>query len=447
VSSGNDYQKAGISAPALRRGRTLRRRHDDYGVEAAAGFSKSAPVLDLLAPGDLITAAVPGGRYASLRGTSMAAPHVAGAVAALRSRMPSASADAIEQALEATGKAVADPGNGLAKPRINVHAALGALGGSTGWRPWAGRGGALAAFPECEAAGARTDCWAPGAGGSLLWNRTEDGNAWSGWADLGGSVEATPECVVAAGGGRIDCFATTTAKRLAQITFDGTAWGGWVDRGGSVTGRPSCVPAAASGPALDCFATGTDKALWRLAFDGTAWKPWQKVGGGATTTLRPECVRRDAHVECFVVDGSKRLKVRRLTGGSWASWRTLGSGFGFVPHCLVSGSKMDCFAQSADHQLLAGYFDGKNWATWRKLGGDVRTQPYCNRLSTGFECYATTAAGALVRRAREGSSWRAWENLGGAVQQRPTCIARNGGARVDCLARGLDNNLQQRSYY
>jgi hypothetical protein len=33
------------------------------------------------------------------------------------------------------------------------------------------------------------------------------------------------------------------------------------------------------------------------------------------------------------------------------------------------------------------------------------------------------------------------------VQQKPICLVRNAGARIDCMARGQDNTLQQRSYY
>jgi subtilase family serine protease len=50
---------------------------------------------DLAAPGDAITSTVPGG-YATLSGTSMASPHVAGAVAVLRSINPAFTVDELE---------------------------------------------------------------------------------------------------------------------------------------------------------------------------------------------------------------------------------------------------------------------------------------------------------------------------------------------------------------
>ena len=54
----------------------------------------------------------------------MAAPHVAGAVAALRSVRNDLTVDQIEHALESTGVSITDPRNNLTHPRINLEAAV-----------------------------------------------------------------------------------------------------------------------------------------------------------------------------------------------------------------------------------------------------------------------------------------------------------------------------------
>jgi subtilisin family serine protease len=54
----------------------------------------------------------------------MAAPHVAGAVAALRSVKNDLTVDQIEQALKSTGVSITDTRNNLTRPRINVGAAV-----------------------------------------------------------------------------------------------------------------------------------------------------------------------------------------------------------------------------------------------------------------------------------------------------------------------------------
>jgi subtilisin family serine protease len=82
--------------------------------------SNSADYLDLLAPGALITAA---GRTSG--GTSQAAPHVAGALAVLRSAFPLESLDTTLSRLTSNGDNIFDPRNGIVTSRVNLWAALG----------------------------------------------------------------------------------------------------------------------------------------------------------------------------------------------------------------------------------------------------------------------------------------------------------------------------------
>ena len=94
------------------------------------GFSNSAYFLDMLAPGGGITAAVPGGGYATWWGTSMATPHVAGTFALIRAQEPAMSVVDIQSLLSATGDTVIDGRNGLGFVRLNAGAAITELQGS-----------------------------------------------------------------------------------------------------------------------------------------------------------------------------------------------------------------------------------------------------------------------------------------------------------------------------
>ena len=97
-------------------------------TDTTALFSNGAPGrLTLLAPGVDVTAAVPGGT-ATLTGTSMAAPHVAGALAVLAQASPGVPLDAMLAWVRATGQPVTDPRTGAVTPRVCLDAALG-LGG------------------------------------------------------------------------------------------------------------------------------------------------------------------------------------------------------------------------------------------------------------------------------------------------------------------------------
>jgi len=93
-----------------------------------SSFSNSASFLNLLAPGGGISSSVPGAGFETWSGTSMASPHVAGAWAILKQRVPAASVTQVLEALTSTGLAVTDARNRIVSPLIKVDAALAALG-------------------------------------------------------------------------------------------------------------------------------------------------------------------------------------------------------------------------------------------------------------------------------------------------------------------------------
>ncbi len=90
-------------------------------------FSNHADLVDLMAPGGSIRSSVPGGGFDSFNGTSMAAPHVAGAFALLWDGARDSNVGEIEEALRVTGVSVTRAW--ITKPRIQVDDALAALRG------------------------------------------------------------------------------------------------------------------------------------------------------------------------------------------------------------------------------------------------------------------------------------------------------------------------------
>jgi Subtilase family len=90
-------------------------------------FSNSASFVSVLAPGAAITAA-----NITMTGTSQASPHVAGALAVLRSAFPSEALNATVARVTDTGPQITDPRNGVVKHRLDLNAALGLAGGGGG---------------------------------------------------------------------------------------------------------------------------------------------------------------------------------------------------------------------------------------------------------------------------------------------------------------------------
>jgi subtilisin family serine protease len=119
AASGNEYWSDALSWPAAIEGAVSVGAVN--GSDSVANFSNSANFLDLLAPGVNITA----GGLSNYSGTSMAAPHVAGAVAILAAADPSDSPDQIINTLKNTGVSITDNRNNLDFPRIDLAAALG----------------------------------------------------------------------------------------------------------------------------------------------------------------------------------------------------------------------------------------------------------------------------------------------------------------------------------
>ena len=124
IAAGNNYSSNGISSPACISTAVSVGSTDD--TDAISSFSNESAALSLHAPGSSITSSVPGTGTATWNGTSMATPHVAGAMAVLKQKAADLGVDVsignLVSALQQTGAGMTE--GRFQVPRIQVDAAL-----------------------------------------------------------------------------------------------------------------------------------------------------------------------------------------------------------------------------------------------------------------------------------------------------------------------------------
>lgn len=127
AASGNSGSTSGISLPACISG--VISVASSTKSDTVSGFGNRNSITDLIAPGSSISSTVPGG-YATFSGTSMATPHVAGAIALLQQFKKDESNISLtpsqaESALKQTGVGIFDSSTGITFKRIDVFKAMG----------------------------------------------------------------------------------------------------------------------------------------------------------------------------------------------------------------------------------------------------------------------------------------------------------------------------------
>jgi subtilisin family serine protease len=237
-------------------------------TDVVSSGSNSAFFLSLLAPGTDIVSALPGNRIGPLTGTSMAAPHVAGAFALLRQAKPSASVGEILSALQSTGVAITDTRNNITKPRMNVKAAFDALGGSTATWVLVPGGGFTPSAPAATVLNGNLGLFVRGTDSRLYVNWFLTNDQWTGWALVPGEglTPSAPAATVL--NGNLGLFVQGTDNRLyVNWLLTNDQWTGWA----LVPGEgftPSTPAATVVEDDLALFVRGTDDRLYVNSLTG-----------------------------------------------------------------------------------------------------------------------------------------------------------------------------------
>jgi hypothetical protein len=269
--------------------------------DARAWFSNyGRATVDLGAPGASILSTWPGASYRSLDGTSMAAPHVTGAVALAKSAFPAASGEGLKALLLRT----VDPNSSLATRtatggRLNVGNALACSGAPQLWLDAPGSGFKVEVGQPLPIRLLAATCGDPSA------------------ASVGVTVNGTPVDLAGRGDGLYT--ATFTPSTPGPLTVEATASSGGATDTRTVSGEGFTVyEIVPDGPPVTVSTAGEDV---RFAFDGVAGERVSLKFSGVTIGTSSCC---SAKASILKPDGSALVSgVNVGTSGAFVDTRTL----------------------------------------------------------------------------------------------------------------------------
>ncbi len=245
----------------------------DHADQLAYFSNYGVASVDLAAPGVGTYSTAPASLFRTLSGTSMAAPHVAGAVALMRSHRPEATASELKSALlDSVDPLPALAGKVLSGGRLNLHRALLALDDllitpTTGWSATAPVGGPFPATASTY----------------TLANRADEPRSWSVALDVPWAAADLASGTVPAGG---TASITISLDLPAAAALPAGMHTGQVLITDTTTGRVHRreLRLLATPPALFAFDLASDPGWPRTG----QWAFGHPAGAGGTTYGHPD---------------------------------------------------------------------------------------------------------------------------------------------------------------
>ena len=328
ISSGNDGYADAVSTPgcvssAVSVGATWVqagfdnscRDHalGDSTVDAVTCFSNSASFLSLLAPGAEISSSIAGGGYKSYSGTSMAAPHVAGAWAVLKQKNPSATVSEVLNAFITKGKPVTDPRNGITTPRIQVAQALGVISANASDYALSlsiAGSGSVTSSPAGIDCGSVCSSTFRANSHVTLTAKASSGHSFAGWSGACTGTSNTCAVTMSAARNVVASFVATGNTRLIALSKSGQ---------GTVVSNPKGIYCDVScGSASSPFGSTSSIVLTAIAAPDSTFAGWSGACSGTE--------------QCKIAAGTSTVNVTALFNSN--------SGSGSGPVTLLNQSNL-----------------------------------------------------------------------------------------------------------
>lgn len=378
VAAGNDAVNAEGSPARLPAAITVGAEDQNGDV---SGFSNYGPAVDVFAPGAAITSAWIGSNTATQveYGTSMATPHVVGAVAQLLQRHPSMSPATVQSLIvKRSTKGVLTRMPSTTTPNRLLFDSANPVPGDLG-------GVQLTSPPSAvSVAPGDYEVFYRGPNNHLWLSFHDNGPFWSAPVDLGGVALQSAPSAVATSPTHVDVFYKGPNGHLWSSSHDsGQSWSAPADLGGVVL---NSAPAAAMvGTTTEVFYQGPNHHLWISMHPAGGW--WSAPGdlGGVTLTSGISVVAPSpTDVRVFYRGPSNHLyETYHDAGPFWSApiefpGVTMTSAPGVV---MTSPLNMEVYYQSANAHLSS---------VWRNSAGPWWSAP--NDLGIGIGSAPSSAA-------------------------------------------------------